>query len=172
MAVLQIRKYPEPVLKKKALPVRHVDGALNTLIDDMIETMYAAPCIGLAAPQVGISQRLIVIDASTKEERHPLIVLINPQIIEADGFSEFEEGCLSVPEYTAVITRAERIIVKGLDRNGSPVEIEAEGLLARALQHEIDHLDGILFVDRLSTIKREFFKKRYRKTLKELHAAT
>ncbi len=172
MAVLQIRKYPEPILKKKALPVQHVDDALNTLIDDMIETMYAAPGIGLAAPQIGVSQKVIVVDASTREEKHPLMVLINPQIIEADGFSEFEEGCLSVPEYTAVITRAERIIVKGLDRTGSPVEIEAYGLLARALQHEIDHLDGVLFVDRMSTIKREFFKKRYRKALKELHAGT
>lgn len=169
MAVLEIKKYPDEVLKRKALPVERVDDVLRSLIDDMIETMYAAPGVGLAAPQVGVSQRLIVIDVSTREEKSPLIVLVNPQIIEADGFVEFEEGCLSVPEYVSVITRAERTVVKGLDRHGAPVEIEGTGLLARALQHEIDHLDGILFVDRMSSIKREFFKKRYRKTLRELH---
>src|SRR5271169_4841060 len=102
-----------------------MDGSLKRLIDDMIETMYAAPGVGLAAPQVGVSKRLIVVDVSTREEKHPLIVLINPQIIEADGFDEAEEGCLSVPEYTAVITRAESIRVKGMDRNGAPLEIEA-----------------------------------------------
>ena len=172
MAVLEIKKYPDEVLKKKALPVERVDNALQSLIDDMIETMYAAPGVGLAAPQVGVSKRLIVIDVSTREEKSPLVVLVNPQIIEADGFVEFEEGCLSVPEYIAVITRAERTVVKGLDRKGAPVEIEGTGLLARALQHEIDHLDGILFIDRMSSIKREFFKKRHRKTLRELHAGT
>jgi len=170
MAILEIRKYPEEILKKKALPVERVDDALQSLIDDMIETMYAAPGVGLAAPQIGVSKRLVVIDVSTREEKSPLIVLVNPEIIEADGFVEFEEGCLSVPEYIAVITRAERTVVKGLDRNGAPVEIEGTGLLARALQHEIDHLDGLLFIDRMSSIKREFFKKRYRKALKELYS--
>jgi peptide deformylase len=170
MAVLEIKKYPDEVLKRKAVPVEGVDDALQRLIDDMIETMYAAPGVGLAAPQVGVPKSLIVIDVSVREEKQPLIVLINPQIIEADGFAEFEEGCLSVPEYTAVITRAERIKVKGLDRDGVSVEIEGTGLLARALQHEIDHLEGVLFIDRLSSIKREFFKKRYRKSLRELHA--
>lgn len=172
MAVLEIKKYPDEVLKRKALPVERIDDSLQSLIDDMIETMYAAPGVGLAAPQVGVSKRLIVIDVSTREEKSPLIVLVNPQIIEADGFVEFEEGCLSVPEYIALITRAERTVVKGLDRKGAPVEIEGTGLLARALQHEIDHLDGVLFIDRMSSIKREFFKKRYRKTLRELHAGT
>ena len=172
MAVLEIKRYPDEVLKKKALPVERVDDSLRSLIDDMIETMYAAPGVGLAAPQIGVSKRLIVIDVSTREEKSPLIVLVNPQIIEADGFVEFEEGCLSVPEYIAVITRAERTVVKGLDRKGAPVEIEGTGLLARALQHEIDHLDGVLFIDRMSSIKREFFKKRYRKSLRELHAGT
>jgi peptide deformylase len=170
MAVLEIRKYPDEVLKRKAKPVGGNDDALQRLIDDMIETMYAAPGVGLAAPQVGVSKRLIVIDVSTREEKRPLIVLINPEIIEADGFVELEEGCLSVPEYTAVITRADRIKVKALDRNGAPVEIEGTGIFARALQHEIDHLDGVLFIDRLSSIKREFFKKRYRKALREIHA--
>jgi len=169
MAVLEIRKYPDEVLKRKAGLVDRIDDALRLLIDNMIETMYAAPGVGLAAPQVGVSKRLIVIDVSTREEKQPLITLVNPEIIETDGFVELEEGCLSVPEYTAVITRAERIKVKALDRSGAPVEIESSGLFARALQHEIDHLDGVLFIDRLSSIKREFFKKRYRKTLRELH---
>jgi peptide deformylase len=163
MAVLEIRKYPDEVLKKKALPVENIDKDLQRLIDNMIETMYAAPGIGLAAPQVGVSKRLIVIDVSTKDERHPLIVLINPEITEADSFIDSEEGCLSVPGYTSTIKRAGRVVVKGLDRNGKPVQVEGTGLFARALQHEIDHLDGVLFVDRMSSIKREFFKKRYLK---------
>lgn len=170
MSVMEIRKYPDEVLKKKALPVDGINDVLQRLIDDMIETMYAAPGVGLAAPQVGVSKRLVVIDVSTREEKQPLIVLVNPEIIEADGFVELEEGCLSVPEYTTVITRAERVKVRALDRNGAPVEIEAAGLFARALQHEIDHLDGVLFIDRLSSIKKEFFKKRYRRILKEIHA--
>jgi len=163
MAVLEIRKYPEEILKKKAQLVENIDRDLQRLIDDMIETMYAAPGIGLAAPQVGVSKRLIVIDVSTKDEKHPLIVLINPEIVETDGFMDSEEGCLSVPGYTSTIKRAEKVIVKGLDRNGKPVQIEGTELLARALQHEIDHLDGVLFVDRMSSIKREFFKKKYLK---------
>ncbi len=163
MAVLEIKKYPEEVLKKKALPVENIDRDLHRLIDAMVETMYAAPGIGLAAPQVGVSKRLIVIDVSTKDEKHPLIVLINPEIVETDSFVDSEEGCLSVPGYTSTIKRAGSVVVKGLDRNGKPIQIEGSGLLARALQHEIDHLDGILFIDRLSSIKREFFKKRYLK---------
>ncbi|MBF0557451.1 MAG: peptide deformylase [Nitrospirae bacterium] len=170
MAVLEIRKYPDEVLKRKAAPVEGIDDDLLRLVDDMIETMYAAPGVGLAAPQVGVSIRLIVIDVSTREEKQPLIVLINPEIIEAEGFVELEEGCLSVPEYTAPVTRAERIKVRALDRNGAPVVIEGIDIFARALQHEIDHLDGVLFIDRLSSIKREFFKKRYRKALREIHA--
>jgi peptide deformylase len=167
MAVLEIRKYPDDVLKKKALPLDALEGKLQRLIDDMIETMYAAPGIGLAAPQVGVSKRLIVVDVSLGEEKNSLIVLINPEIIEADGFVDSEEGCLSVPGYTANVKRAEKVKVKGLDRNGKPVEIEGEGLLARALQHEIDHLDGVLFIDRMSSVKKEFFKKRYLKAHKE-----
>lgn len=161
MAVLEIKKYPDEVLKKKALPVESIDKDLQRLIDNMIETMYAASGIGLAAPQVGVSKRLIVIDVSTRDEKHPLIVLINPEIIETDSLIDSEEGCLSIPGYTSIIKRAGRVVVKGLDRNGKPLQIEGTGLLARALQHEIDHLDGILFVDRMSSIKREFFKKKY-----------
>ncbi len=165
MAVLDIKKYPDEVLKKKAAPVKDVNASVLRLVDDMVETMYAAPGVGLAAPQVGVSKRIIVIDVSSKEEKHPLVVLINPEIVAAEGSVDSEEGCLSIPEYTAVIKRAERVVARGLDPEGNPVEIEGTELLARALQHEIDHLDGVLFVDRLSPIKREFFKKRYLKTV-------
>lgn len=163
MPIRDIKKYPEPVLKKKAVPVEKIDSDLQHLIDDMIETMYAAPGVGLAAPQVGVSKRLAVIDISSKDEQYPLIVLINPLIVRTEGEIEFEEGCLSVPEYTAKVKRAENLVVNCLDREGREIEIEAGGLLAIAMQHEIDHLDGILFIDRLSPIKREFFKKRYKK---------
>lgn len=163
---MEIKKYPDEVLKKKASPVDVIDADMRRLVDDMVETMYAAPGVGLAAPQVGVSKRIVVIDISNDEEKHPLIVLVNPGIVEAEGLIDSEEGCLSVPKYTSVIKRAERVVVGGLDVNGNPVKIEGAGLLARALQHEIDHLDGILFVDRLSTIKREFFKKRYLKSVR------
>lgn len=167
MAVLDIKKYPEEVLKNKALPIESLDDGLQRLIDDMIETMYAAPGIGLAAPQVGVSQRLIVLDVSTREEQHPLMVLLNPEIVEADEFVDSEEGCLSIPGHLLNIKRAGRVVVQALDRNGAPLQFEARGLLAVALQHEIDHLEGVLIVDRISAIKREFFKKRYFKALKE-----
>jgi len=165
MAILTVRKYPDEVLKKKAQPIAEVDGNLQRLIDDMIQTMYAAPGIGLAAPQVDVSKRLVVIDVSIRDEKQPLIVLINPEIVEAEGIVEYEEGCLSVPQYTALVKRAEKVLVRGFSRAGKPIEIEGTGLLARALQHEIDHLDGVLFVDRLSYVKREFFKKRYQKMM-------
>lgn len=167
MAVLEIKKYPEKVLKKKALPVSSFDEQLQNLIDDMIETMYAAPGVGLAAPQVGMSRRLTVIDVSTKEEKAPLLVLANPVLVNREGEVEFEEGCLSLPEYTARIKRAEKVAVRAMDREGRKMEIECEGLLAIALQHEMDHLDGILLIDRISPVKREFFKKRYQKTRKQ-----
>ncbi|TAN43378.1 MAG: peptide deformylase [Nitrospirae bacterium] len=163
MAVLDIKKYPEKVLKQKAAPVTTFDDDLQRLIDDMIETMYAAPGVGLAAPQVGVSKRVAVIDISSKEESVPLIVLINPVIRDKEGEIDFEEGCLSIPDYTARVKRAESLVLSALDRAGQSVEIEAGGLLSIAFQHEIDHLDGILFIDRISPIKREFFKKRYKK---------
>jgi len=166
MAVMDIRKYPDRVLKQKASPVTTLDGDLQKLIDDMIETMYAAPGVGLAAPQVGVSKRLAVIDISTKGTEMPLLVLINPVFLLKEGSIEFEEGCLSLPEYTAKIERAEKVVVRTADRKGKEFEIEAEGLLAIALQHEIDHLDGLLLIDRISPIKREFFKKRYQKKIK------
>lgn len=161
MAVLKIRKYPEDVLKKKTRPVSEFDSELQKLIDDMIETMYAAPGVGLAANQVGVSKQVTVIDVSSRDETSSLIVLVNPEVIHKEGEDSCEEGCLSIPEYTTIVKRAEKVKVRGLDRNGSPIEIEAEGLLARALQHEIDHLNGFLLIDRIGRIKREFFRKRY-----------
>jgi peptide deformylase len=164
MAVLEIRKYPDPVLKKKAQPVEAIDGELQRLVDDMVETMYAAPGIGLAAPQVGVSRRLIVVDVSGREEPAPLIVLINPEVVSEGGSMESEEGCLSLPGFVARVNRCEAITVRGLDRDGKETAIEASGLLSLALQHEIDHLNGTLILDRTSLLKREFFKKQLQKS--------
>lgn len=164
MSVLEIKRYPDRILRKKAEPVETLDRNLQRLIDDMVETMYAAPGIGLAAPQVGVSKRVIVIDVSHRdEERTPLVVLINPEIASAEGEAESEEGCLSLPGYTTSVKRSEKVVVRGLDRKGKPLEIESGGILCRALQHEIDHLNGTLLIDRISSIKREFFKKRFQK---------
>ncbi len=166
MSVLEVKKYPDNVLKGKSAAADMAEAGLQRLIDDMIETMYASAGIGLAAPQVGVKKRIIVVDIGAGDEQ-PLMVLINPEIVQAEGLIESEEGCLSVPQYIAHLKRAERVVVKGLDRDGRPIQIEADGLLARALQHEIDHLDGVLIIDRISAIKREFFNKRYLKALKE-----
>jgi peptide deformylase len=166
MAVLEIKKYPEQVLKKVAAPVRDCDGALQALIDSMIETMYAAPGIGLAAPQVDVSKRLVVVDVSLREgEEAPLIILINPEVVHTDGDTESEEGCLSLPGIVTSVKRADRVLVRGYDREGNQIEVEGEGLLSRVLQHEIDHLNGTLLIDRMSPIKREFYKKRLKKNL-------
>jgi len=167
MALLEIKKYPEKILKEKTASVENIDAHIQQLIDDMIETMYAVRGIGLAANQVGVSKRLCVIDVSTREDKGSLIVLINPVIIGKEGTVEAEEGCLSIPGYMTTIKRAEKVSVRCLNRGGNTIEIEGTGLLARALQHEIDHLDGLLFIDRMSPIKREFFKRRYKKFLKE-----
>lgn len=158
MAVLEIKKYPDTVLTERAISVDSLDERHQRLIDDMIETMYAAPGIGLAAPQVGVSERIIVIDISKVDEESSLIVLINPEIVLKEGLIESEEGCLSVPGITLSIERAERVIVRGLDRFGKPVEVGGQGLLSRALQHEIDHLNGILILNRISFLRREFYK--------------
>jgi len=166
MALLEIKKYPERILKQKTIPVETINGEIHHLIDDMIETMYAARGIGLAANQVGVLKRLCVVDTSGREEKSGLIVLINPAIVAKEGAEESDEGCLSIPGYLPVIKRSARVIVKGLNREGKAIQFEATGLLARALQHEIDHLDGLLIIDRISPIKREFFKKRYKRSLK------
>jgi peptide deformylase len=161
MAIREIRRYPEKVLREKTSPVSDFNTELRKLIDDMVETMYAAPGIGLAANQVGIPKQVIVIDVSGRGESSDLITLVNPRIVEASGESEIEEGCLSIPGYTTVVKRAEKVKVAGVDLDGKPVEITGEGILAKALQHEIDHINGVLFIDKIGRIKREFFKKRY-----------
>ncbi|MEJ2470661.1 MAG: peptide deformylase [Desulfuromonadales bacterium] len=163
MALLKIRHYPDPVLKKVAAPVTVFDASLRQLANDMVETMYAAPGVGLAAPQVGISKRLTVIDCSARDEESQLLILVNPEIIDHEGESYEEEGCLSVPEYYARVSRSAKVTVRFQDLDEQTHTIAAEGLTAIACQHEIDHLDGILFVDHLSPLKRSIFRKKWQK---------
>lgn len=170
MACLEICTYPDPILKQGAAPIEKVDDEICRLIDDMAETMYEAPGIGLAANQVGKPVRLVVIDLQRPEYNHGLIVLINPEIVSATGETACEEGCLSIPEYFAKVKRAEEVTVCGLDRHGRSIQIEASGFLAVVLQHEIDHLEGTLFVDRLGPIARDLFKRKWKKKLKEATA--
>jgi peptide deformylase len=163
MSILRIRHYPDPVLKQKAERITAFDAELRALAGDMLETMYAAPGVGLAAPQIGISRRLIVLDCSSKDtDRQPLIA-VNPEILAREGECCEEEGCLSVPEYYAKVVRSEKVRVRFQDLDGAGHDVEAEGLWAICFQHEIDHLDGILFVDRLSPLKRSLFRKKYQK---------
>ena len=161
MAKLKILEFPDPRLRKKAQPVETVDQALKQLIDDMFETMYDAPGIGLAATQIDVHRRLLVADVSADKDEP--WVLINPVIFEQDGVEVTEEGCLSVPGYYEEVQRAEHIRVRYLDRDGIEVESEFDGLLAVCVQHEIDHLDGKLFVDYLSEAKRQRIRKRLEK---------
>jgi peptide deformylase len=165
MALLQILEFPDPRLRNRAQPVAQVDAALRTLIDDMFETMYAAPGIGLAATQVNVTKRVLVIDLS--ERRNEPLALVNPEILQRAGVEETEEGCLSVPGYFDKVTRAEQIRVRALDRDGKQLEFDADGLLAVCIQHEIDHLDGKLFVDYLSELKRTRIRKKLEKERKD-----
>jgi peptide deformylase len=165
MATLTILEFPDPRLRTRAQPVTVVDDEIRTLIDNMLETMYGAPGIGLAATQVNVHKRVLVID--TSEDRTQSLALINPEIIERDGVEETEEGCLSVPGIYEKVSRAEHIRVRALDRNGNSVEMEAEGLLAVCIQHEMDHLEGKLFVDYLSELKRTRIRKKLEKEQKE-----
>jgi len=167
MSILRIYHYPEAVLKTVATKVTTFDDGLRQLVKDMAETMYAAPGIGLAAPQIGLSQRLIVIDCSAKDEAPRLIVAINPEIVARSGQRCEEEGCLSLPGYYANVQRSEEVTVTFQDVHGERHEGAAEGLLAVAFQHEIDHLDGILFVDHLSPLKRGIFRRKYRKIVEQ-----
>lgn len=162
-----ILTYPEPVLKKKATPVPIITDTIRELVRDMAETMYDAQGVGLAAPQIGVSQRVIVIDVAQKDERPELIACINPVIVHSEGESFEEEGCLSIPKYAANVHRHAEVVVKYLNLNGEEITCKADGLLAIAFQHEIDHLDGILFVDHLSPLKKEMFKKKYRRLADE-----
>lgn len=162
-----ILTYPNPLLKKKSAPVSIITDSVRELVRDMSETMYAAPGIGLAAPQVGALQRIIIIDIAGKNEPPDLIVAINPTIIHAEGEAYEEEGCLSVPDYAANVRRHASVTVKALDLEGAERIWQAEDLLAIAFQHEIDHLEGVLFVDHLSALKREIFQRKARKAAEE-----
>jgi len=158
-----ILKYGDSVLHDAARPVDAITSDVERLVDDMIETMYAAPGVGLAAPQVGVPLRIFVVDISIGRDLGGLIVMINPEFVERDGTQLEEEGCLSVPGFNATVMRPMRVIVKGIDRGGEEQQREGTGLLARAFQHEMDHLDGTLFVDRLRGIKRDLIVRKIRK---------
>ena len=163
MVLRPIKSYGEAVLHRPAIAVEAVTPDIDVLIDDMIDTMYAAPGIGLAAPQIGIALRIFVTDVSSGRNPDDLIVMINPELVAAEGIQNREEGCLSLPGFEAVVPRPERMVVRGLDRAGCPHEVEGVGLTARAFQHELDHLDGRLFVDRLHGLRREAIIRRIRK---------
>ena len=165
MAILHICTYPEKVLSQPAEPITEIDEEVVKLVDHMAETMYSAPGIGLAATQVGVAKQVLVADIAPRRPESELIVLINPEIVAAEGQVVFEEGCLSVPDYQAEVKRHEKVTVRGLNLKGEEVVIEAEGLLAIVFQHEIDHLNGLLFIDRLSKLKRDLYKRRMKKKL-------
>ncbi len=158
-----ILKYGDGILHEAATPVDAVTPEVQQVVDDMIETMYAAPGVGLAAPQIGVPWRIFVVDVSGGRETAGLMVFINPEFVERDGIQLEEEGCLSVPGFNATVVRPARAVVKGLTRDGREYQYEATGLLARAFQHEMDHLDGQLFIDRLRGIKRDLIVRRIRK---------
>lgn len=164
--ILPIRKYGDDVLRHPAEPVAEIDAPLQQLIDDMIDTMYAAPGVGLAANQVGVSKRLMVIDLSVGKRAGECYVFINPEIVESQGEITEEEGCLSIPDFVEIITRPERVKLRFLDRNGERREMWGEGLMARAMCHEIDHLDGTLFVDYLRGFKKDRILKKIAKLSK------
>ena len=161
MALLTILEYPDPRLRTRATPVDKVDGSIRRLIDDMLETMYAAPGIGLAASQVNVHKRIIVVDVSDKRDMP--YAFVNPQIDLLEGEQETQEGCLSIPGFYELVTRADRIRVRALDRNGAPFELVADGTLGVCIQHECDHLEGKLFVDYLSSLKRQRIRKKLEK---------
>jgi len=163
----RILTYPDPTLKKPASEVPNIDGGLVRTVDDMVETMYAAPGVGLAAPQIGLSQRVIVLDVDHENKGKHLLKIINPVIAEAEGEVLWEEGCLSVRDYSAEVKRAARVLVRGWTPDEKEIEIEGSDLLAVALQHEIDHLDGKLFIDRISRLKRDLYKRRLKKIERE-----
>jgi peptide deformylase len=164
--IMKIYKFPEPVLREQAEPVENIDEELQKLIEAMGETMYAAPGIGLAANQVGEPIRLLVYDLTPRDKGRNLCVLMNPEIIEAEGEIIYDEACLSVIDFSAEVKRHAMVKVRGFDRHGKPVDVEAEGLMAICLQHEIDHLNGKLFIDHISSLKRALYKRRLQKMLR------
>jgi peptide deformylase len=166
MSLIEILTYPNPFLGKPVGQVENIDGELQDLIQGMADTMYAAPGVGLAAIQVGIDKSLLVYDIAPTEGNRDLHVLINPKIVEQEGQIISEgEGCLSVPDFRADVKRSESVLVEGVDREGKPLQIEAEGLLSIVLQHEIDHLNGTLFIDHISSLKRQLYKRRVKKQI-------
>jgi peptide deformylase len=168
MTILDIVTYPDNFLKKPTDPVENIDGKIQKAIDNMAETMYHAPGVGLAAIQVGIGKSLLIYDVSPPGEERSLAVLINPKIVISEGTQLSEnEGCLSVPEYRSDVKRASSILVEAYDRNEKSVRFEAHGFLAIVLQHEIDHLNGTLFIDRISSLKRQLYARRIKKQLKQ-----
>jgi peptide deformylase len=167
MTILEILTYPDPFLRQSTKPVTDFDDHIQKIIEDMAETMYEAPGVGLAAIQAGIDKSIIVFDPAADDEKRDFQVLINPEIVVSEGeiISE-NEGCLSVPDFRADVKRSERVVVEALDKSGKPLKIEAEGLLSIIMQHEIDHLKGVLFIDRISALKRQLYKKKRLKALK------
>lgn len=165
MAKLEILEFPDPRLRTKAKPVTNFDEKLHTLTQDMLETMYEAPGIGLAATQVNVHKRIIVIDIS--EEKDQPLILINPEFDKIEGEQDYDEGCLSVPGFYETVTRTEKIRLKAQDAKGTAIEMECEGLLSVCIQHELDHLDGKLFVDHISRLKRDRIRKKLTKDQKE-----
>lgn len=163
---LKIVQYPDPILKRKSVPIAKVDKETQKLVEDMFETMYAAPGVGLAGVQVGILKRILVIDVGRLEDnqrRPDPLVVINPEIKVREGKIQWEEGCLSLPHFTLPMERAKKLVVEGLDRNGKPIKVIGEDLLAVAFQHEIDHLDGKLLVDQISRLKRDLYRRKLEK---------
>ena len=165
--MLEIRRFPDPVLQKKAREVTNIDGRVAGLLNSMVDTMYAANGVGLAAPQVGASQRALVMDTDAENRGRELMKLLNPAIVESSGEITWEEGCLSLVNLTVEMTRAERVLVRAWTLDQREVEFEAEGLAAVCIQHEIDHLDGTLLVDHLSRLKRDMYRKRLKKGVAE-----
>jgi peptide deformylase len=163
MAVLEILKYPHPVLKKRCEAVGQIGDDVRKLIDDMRETMYVAGGVGLAACQVGVSRKVIVLDVSPMDPQHTFFALINPEIISEEGEVDHEEGCLSVPDCLEKVKRKEKVCVRGMSPEGVETEIRGDGILAIALQHEIDHINGILILDRVSQLKREIYRNKLKK---------
>jgi len=167
MTILEIKTYPDIFLSKPTKQIENIDGNIQHLIENMAAAMYEAPGVGLAAIQVGHDKSLLIYDVAPRDEKRDLQVLINPRIVSSEGtmISE-DEGCLSVPDFRSDVKRASQILVEGIDREGKPLRLEAEGLLAVVLQHEIDHLNGTLFIDRISSLKRQMYKRRVKKSLK------
>lgn len=169
MAVLPICEFPEAVLRRKAAPITAIDDALQHLIDDMIQTMYAAPGIGLAAPQVGVSLQLFVVDVTNGREASGLMTFINPEMIKTEGRVQEDEGCLSLPGVYGPTPRAAHVVLRGMNRTGEIVEVETDGLLARAFQHELDHLHGALFFNRMGPAGRDLVLRKFKRAQRQRH---